>query len=743
MDEQGTVLEGREVGGVGRSERMRRRGAQGMRRLSMRGVHVKRGVVARGTLIGAAAALSLALMGGAQPAFAAGTFKLQGSFGAAGTKLGQLEEPAALAVEASTGDVFVADVKNERVQKFEPRGAGSYEAVTELHAATGTFKLKNFSGLAVDDSDGASAGDVYLANGKDVEQFVPVQGHTNDYAAARLLFAAGEDVHGLAVDANGDVYVADGQSLSVFSPDGSELTPSPQQVGATVAGVAVLGRDVYLATTSGLERWTLSTAGELNSEGEPLGEDELIGKVTIAEAEAPSVFEAVTVGWKDQVYVDVKEGKAGHVAAYAPEAEGESAPVEEFGGGQIGASFGIAALAGNVPTMLVSDASADQVDVYPHVAPPEISSCTATPDTSGARVACAIAPEAIQASWQLAYRFGFEAFKEVLSGAVTAPGEVEGELTGLEPAQNYEFRLAAANTNGEVHLEQMFKTKPVAPPVAVSAASDVLARAATLNATVNPENSATFYRFQYGPCEATAGCATSPYPDESAQASAGSRLGAVTVAEPVGELQPQTSYHYRVVALDVAGENVSGEGTFTTTALSQAQALTGAASDVSQTAATIAGTVAPNGQATSFVWEVGTSASYGTSVYGSAGEGEAESLSLQLSSLLPATTYHYRLVASNRSGTVYGADQTFTTLADTSLAALVAPASPPLVPFVSESVTPSGEVLAFKAKPTNAQLLAKALKACRKEAARKRAVCERTARKRYPTKPAAKQTKPR
>ncbi len=688
---------------------------------------MRRGLMARIAPIAAVAAVLLAFVGGAQPALAAGAFKLQGSFGVAGTKLGQLEEPAALAVEASTGDVFVVDVKNERVQKFEPRGAGSYEAVAELHAATGAFKLKSFSGLAVDDSAGASAGDVYLASGKDVEQFVPVAGHANEYAPPQVLFVAGEDVHGLAVDANGDVYVAYGQSLSILSPGGRELTPGAQQTGSAIAGVAVLGSEVYLASASGLERWSLT------------GGDELTSEVTIAEAIAPSVFEAVAVGLRDQVYVDVKEGRAGHVAAYAPGAGPVSAPVEEFGGGEVGASFGIAALAGDVPTLYVSDATNDRVDVYPHVAPPELSNCTATPDTGGARIACAIALEAAEASWQLEYRFGFEGFNEVLSGTVAAPGELEGQITGLEPAQSYVYRLTARNANGEARVEQPFETMPVAPPVAVSAASEVLARAATLNATVNPENSETFYRFQYGPCETTASCASSPYPEESAQTAAGSDLGALAVAQPIHELQPQTSYHYRVVAVDVAGEEVSGEGIFTTQAQAQAQALTGAASEVSQTAATISGTVAPDGQATSFVWEVGTSTGYGISVYGSAGEGEAESLTLTLSSLLPATTYHYRLVASNRSGTVYGADETFTTLAGTSLSALTAPPTSPLVPFVAESVTPSGGVLGFvKAKPTNAQLLTKALKACRKQAARKRAACERAARRRYAAKPAGK-----
>ncbi len=91
---------------------------------------------------------------------------------------------------------------------------------------------------------------------------------------------------------------------------------------------------------------------------------------------------------------------------------------------------------------------------------------------------------------------------------------------------------------------------------------------------------------------------------------------------------------------------------------------TGAASGVAQTAATLNGTVNPNGSATSVTFRYGTSTAYGSSItVPSPGAGAtAAAVSAALSGLVPGTTYHYELVASNAQGTSAGIDRTFTTL---------------------------------------------------------------------------------
>jgi hypothetical protein len=94
-------------------------------------------------------------------------------------------------------------------------------------------------------------------------------------------------------------------------------------------------------------------------------------------------------------------------------------------------------------------------------------------------------------------------------------------------------------------------------------------------------------------------------------------------------------------------------------------ATTGQATKVASTSATVTGTVNPNKESTTYYFEYGTTAAYGTTtpaqgpVTGNAGK----SATADLSQLAPATTYHYRLVATNASGTTPGADAAFTTLA--------------------------------------------------------------------------------
>jgi tripartite motif-containing protein 2/3 len=94
------------------------------------------------------------------PAFAAGEFALGSSFGKEGEGPGEFKEPANVAVQSSTGDVFVADPGNHRVQVF--KAGGEYVAQIEGDGESGAFG--EVRGVAVDDSNGSSAGDVYIAD---------------------------------------------------------------------------------------------------------------------------------------------------------------------------------------------------------------------------------------------------------------------------------------------------------------------------------------------------------------------------------------------------------------------------------------------------------------------------------------------------------------------------------------------------------------------------------------------------
>jgi hypothetical protein len=86
-------------------------------------------------------------------------------------------------------------------------------------------------------------------------------------------------------------------------------------------------------------------------------------------------------------------------------------------------------------------------------------------------------------------------------------------------------------------------------------------------------------------------------------------------------------------------------------------------SDVGQSEATLSGTVNPNGQATTYFFEYGTTTAYGTQTSpASVGSGTTPvGVHQTIVGLTPNTTYHYRLVATSSAGTTNGTDQTVTT----------------------------------------------------------------------------------
>jgi hypothetical protein len=86
---------------------------------------------------------------------------------------------------------------------------------------------------------------------------------------------------------------------------------------------------------------------------------------------------------------------------------------------------------------------------------------------------------------------------------------------------------------------------------------------------------------------------------------------------------------------------------------------------ISASGATLNGTVNANGSSTTVTFEYGTDTSYGTTVAAdqSPGTGSTDTaVSATLSGLLPSTTYHFRVVGQNASGTTLGANTTFATL---------------------------------------------------------------------------------
>jgi len=95
------------------------------------------------------------------------------------------------------------------------------------------------------------------------------------------------------------------------------------------------------------------------------------------------------------------------------------------------------------------------------------------------------------------------------------------------------------------------------------------------------------------------------------------------------------------------------------------KATTGPASEIKSEEATLNATVNPSGAAAvTYQFEYGTTTKYGSKAPASpksAGSGSEDiAVKETISGLSPETTYHYRVVADNGEGTVYGEDATFT-----------------------------------------------------------------------------------
>jgi hypothetical protein len=87
------------------------------------------------------------------------------------------------------------------------------------------------------------------------------------------------------------------------------------------------------------------------------------------------------------------------------------------------------------------------------------------------------------------------------------------------------------------------------------------------------------------------------------------------------------------------------------------------AGSITNTSASLKGTVNPNGATTTYLFEYGLTSAYGlNSASHSAGKGtKAVAVHVTASGLLPGTTYHFRMIALNKNGATTGTDHAFKT----------------------------------------------------------------------------------
>ncbi len=263
-----------------------------------------------------------------------------------------------------------------------------------------------------------------------------------------------------------------------------------------------------------------------------------------------------------------------------------------------------------------------------------------------------------------------------LPGGGTSPVPVTLNLTSLTPNTTYHYRISATNHTGTTQgSDSSFETTTSQPPAVVTdAASPVAQTSATLNATVNPEDETiSDCHFEYGteesygtsiPCSSLPGGGTSPVP----------------VTLNLTSLTPNTTYHYRISATNHTGTSQGSDSSFETTTSQPPAVVTDAASPVAQTSATLNATVNPEDETISDChFEYGTEESYGTSIPCSSLPGGGTSpvpVTLNLTSLTPNTTYHYRISATNHTGTSQGSDSSFETTTSQPPAVVTDAASP-------------------------------------------------------------------
>jgi hypothetical protein len=239
------------------------------------------------------------------------------------------------------------------------------------------------------------------------------------------------------------------------------------------------------------------------------------------------------------------------------------------------------------------------------------------------------------------------------AGSGTANTGVSASLNGLTSGTTYHYRVVATNSSGTARGADGIFTTSSAPVAVTGSATNVTVTSATLNGTVDPNGRATTWYFEYG--------TSTSYGSKTAAKSAGSGTSTIGVSSPISGLTPGRLYHYRLVATSDAGTSRGADQAFSTSGAPTV--VTGAASSIAPTSARLNGSVTANGQATSWYFEYGTTTRYGSRTSArSAGSGTSSvGVSSSLTRLRVATNYHYRLVATNASGTSFGGDRSFST----------------------------------------------------------------------------------
>ncbi len=548
-------------------------------------------------LAGSLALGSLAL---ASPALA-----LPASFASEGPGAGQISNPQGIAVDEG-GDVYISDRENNRVERFSAEGEfqlafgwGVADGESEeLQTCTtkcfkglkgsGAGEFDRNEGIALDnDPLSLSHGDIYVldqannrvqkfgANGEFLRMFggeVNASTKGDICPASEAAFCkAGvkgatpgrfEALNGrsIAVDpASATVYVGDQNRVQHFSEEGAPESEVPLAGVGRIQNLALDSvKDLYLHASSqeGVHKYD-PTGKELGTPRDQAGFGEGL---------------AIAIGPGDRLFVnDFRELTAtgNHILTF--DAEGEQTASFDAGDPVRNGERGIA-YNPLTKAIYVLNGGAVRLVTAPPPGPFVLlgSESVSEVGPTSATLCASINPEGPEVS---KYHFEYgstsaytnSTLEAELSGGPFEDQHVCAQVTGLSPSGSYHFRAVGENAAKEVGVgaDQSFSSLP-AVSIEATSASEVDATSARLEAQLNPHGLPSEYHFEYD---------TSPYLEGQGphgvkvpipEGDAGEGVSETTVSNPIGELTPQSTYHYRVIAHNALGTVSGPERSFTT-----------------------------------------------------------------------------------------------------------------------------------------------------------------------------------
>ncbi|HEY3830424.1 MAG TPA: hypothetical protein VGL57_14620 [Solirubrobacteraceae bacterium] len=666
---------------------------------------------------------------------------------AAGGEAGALSGPSGITVDASTGNVYVEDHSNWRVDEYAAGGQFIAMFGREVNETS-------------DDTPASSQAEknICTAVSKDVckagEQGTPGAGEQDAFN-----FAAHGDVLTVA-GSEGLLYVGEEGNVQELKADGAWVNNVP--MAGNVSALAVDGKTNTLYVVDNEEplihEFDLATGQELEATIKVPNAILLRGAaIDFGGGLAVSIYSEGENG-RTELHGDLYEASSGTlISSIAVPALSDVS----------GASFTGLGLSENGDLYGVN--AGDQ-EVLGYDLLPVAQATTGTGVCStGAEHETAATFDCVLHGEVNPYQVpsteaGFEWGKTCAFGSSTAKqgfGTVEADesftatLDGVRPNETLCFRAVSEDENArapEVVAGElaMLTTPPVLPKIVTTSASFATTSSVVLFAELNPENASTEYYFELAAePEGEAKLAACRNAKESdcagvitTQTGESSVYGIVGATIEAAQLQPATTYHYRLNAKndqDTQAElrAVSGQGTFRTVGAPVVEAVTGSVSGVTQTSAHVEGAVNPDGAQATYTFELGveegTQTQYDIVASGSTGAGTTpEAEFFTLSGLRPGVTYAYRIAIHSGYGSAQGASGTFTTAGVP--VALTAPITSPLLatPAIAFPTQAKGAVATTTKRLTRAQKLAKALRVCKRRKAKGgRMACERVARKRW------------